>query len=522
MSELNDTYKQIGKAGFIILVLTTTDKLLAVVREVIVAHRFGISSELDVFNIAVALPGLVVLIFSGAITAAFVPLYLEWSYRRTISDANSQALSLLFFSVLFFGILAAAGYFFSSPIFSVIGYGFTDEAKNLGIILEKLLVFVILLDGAGIILMALLQAQKNFLSLQAAPILINITTIFLLVQFYESLGIYTLVWGLLLGTLFKTVYMAVVLRRRGFVFSTKCTFRRSDFSQFIVLALPLLGGTLITSVNLLIDQIMATKLTSGAVSTLRYAYRIYDLPIQIIILALSKAIFPFISEQAIKADYAGLRSIFKQSVIFLALLTFPIIVLLVLCSHDIVGILLERGAFDSHATHQTAQTLVWYGLGLFFYAYSFVNGAFFSALKNTKPLFYIGCLSVFFNILFNYIFMHFFGVKGIALSTTLTAGIASCIFLFWIKNRLGFSGTSGILKNTCIILLASGAMYAAGVAFHNFLPLADSNRFFRLGTKAAAVLACYVLFLWLFQTKELARYLHVAKRIFRGLWIYNQ
>jgi putative peptidoglycan lipid II flippase len=162
---------------------------------------------------------------------------------------------------------------------------------------------------------------------------------------------------------------------------------------------------------MLIDTVMVTQLPPGSVSTLRYAYRINDLPIQIVIMSISRAIFPFISSQAIEKDYEGLRWVFKHSVTLLGLITLPLISLIALFSHDVVAILLERGAFDSFATQQTAETLVCYGVGLFFASYAFVNGAFFSALKDTKPLLYLGFLSMLLNIAFNFIFMRLKGLR---------------------------------------------------------------------------------------------------------------
>ena len=241
MDELTGTYNQIGKASAIIIAITLIDKLLAVVKEIVVADRFGISSALDVFNIAFAFPALIILIFSGALISAFVPLYLEWSKRFSPKQADAHVLTLFFLSVLFFGLLTALCYFISPFIFPLIGFGLGPDEKKLGILLEKLLVFVIVIDGAGIILMALLQAQKKFLSLQTATLFINSITILMIILFQSRLGIYSLVWGLLLGTLCKVLYMVFVLHRGGFAFFTKLHFDWPTFAPFVFLALPLLG-----------------------------------------------------------------------------------------------------------------------------------------------------------------------------------------------------------------------------------------------------------------------------------------
>ncbi len=53
----------------------------------VVAHRSGFSSDLYVFNIACALPGILLLIARVVLAQAFIPLYRE---RRTALPALSN------------------------------------------------------------------------------------------------------------------------------------------------------------------------------------------------------------------------------------------------------------------------------------------------------------------------------------------------------------------------------------------------------------------------------------------------
>jgi len=508
MSKYRETYRDIGKASGIIVALTLVDKVFAVFKEIIVADRFGISSELDAFNIAASLPALIILLFTSAFIGAFVPLYLEWKNKSSLQQANADALTLVLLATLFCGLLTAICFLLTPRFYPLIGYGFEPGVKTLGIDIEKLLVFLILIEGAGIILAGILHAQKQFFNLQFAPIFINITIIFFLIFFREKLGILSLAWGFLLGTLGKVFYMAFMLGRGGFNFLGRLKFDRSKMLAFVFLAVPLLASELISNANLLIDQVMATTLDPGSVSTLRYAFRINDMPIQVVIMAISIAIFPFISEQALKGDYIAMGDVFKQSVIFLGFLTLPIICLVLLFSQEVVAILFQRGAFDHHATHQTAQTLLLYSLGLFFLAYTFINGAFFSALKKTKTLFYMGCLTVTLNISFNVLFMRIWGVKGIALSTTFTLGIVAFLFMFLLKQRIQVDFTR-VIANFSRLLLAATGMFGAGVYLKNYLVDAGIDKFFYLPVITIVISSGYLLMCWILRTEELTLYLNI-------------
>ncbi|MBF0507427.1 MAG: polysaccharide biosynthesis protein [Deltaproteobacteria bacterium] len=497
-----NTYQLIARAGAVIIALTLVDKGMALVKEVLMAHRFGIAASLDVYNLAYALPGLTMLMFTGAFVASFVPLYIEWSNRSSATQANARALALFYMSILFFGILALAVYMLSPFIFPAMGYGLDANQKTLGIGIEKLLSVLLLIDGASIILTGLLHARKDFVGLHVAPISVNFVSIVLLLC-CRQMGIYVLAWGMVLGTLGKFLYMGFSLHRSGFRFLDKVALDKSEINTFLLLALPLLGGQLIANSNVLVDQMMATQLPPGSVSTLRYAYRINDLPTQVVIIALSRAIFPFISEAAAVGNFDDLRNIFKYSIIFLGFVTFPITCLVGLFADDIVAVLLQRGAFDGHAAEQTAKALVLYCSGLSFQAYTYVNGTFFAAMKNTMPLFVMGLVSIGLNFGFNLMFMHFLGVAGIALSTTAVSVVVTLVFLVLLKRRLMITDLSDLYHSLSRLLMAVACMFVMGYLALKLMGNLGISRYVYFPTITVLICSCYLGIIWLFKTRDL-------------------
>jgi putative peptidoglycan lipid II flippase len=514
MSEQPSLSGQIGRAGAVIMIWSMADKILAIGKEVLTAHRFGVSASLDVFNLAYSFPGTIVL-FSGVLGAAFVPLYLEWR-NRSSEAADSHATWFIYVTTLIFTGLALICFVFAPEIIRLIGYGFQPWEKQLAVTMERLLILLIIVDGAGILLRGLLHARKNFSHLYVAPLFVNITIIFLL-YFDMGLDIYVLVWGFLIGTLMKTVYMGIALYRKGFQYGTPLPFDRQKMKAFWLLAIPMLGNALIANSNVMIDQVMATQLPAGSISTLRYAFRINDFPIQVVITAVSMAIFPFISEESAAGNKENLRGIFKYAIIFLGFLTIPITCLVVLFSEDIVILLLKRGAFDMEAARQTAQTLVCYSLGLFFYGYTFVNGSFFAALQNTKALFYMGIASIFLNVFFNFVLMHLIGVKGIALSSSITMFIISIYFVYLLKRRLGISNLSEIFSSFYRMILAAACMLGTGFLFLRLFQMVTTERWIYLPITITLVCISYLGVLWMFRTEDLTACWDTLTRMLRTL-----
>lgn len=507
---------QIGKASAIIMVCAMADKILAIGKEVLTARRFGVSASLDVYNVAYSFPGTVVTLFAAVLVSAFVPLYIEWTNRTSLQDADSHATWLIYVTAMFFLILYAICYFLSPLIIQLFGYGFNPDGKLLGVAIERLIIVLIFIDGAGILLRGVLHARKMFFHLYVAPIFVNVVTILFLI-FNAKLGIYVLAWGLLIGTLLRTVYMVIALRHEGFLFKRTLPFDPQKMKAVWLLALPMLGSDLIANSNMIVDQVMATQLPAGSVSTLRYAFRINDFPIQVIITAVSRAIFPFISEYAAAGNHDNLKKVYKYSLIFLGFLTIPITCLVILFSGDIVAILLKRGAFDAVAARHTSHALACYSLGLFFYGYTFVNGSFFAALQSTKTLLYMGFVSIALNVIFNFVFMHFWGAKGIALSTSVTMCIISIWFIFLLKRRLGIFDMTEILSNIYRILFAAACMLGAGFLTLRLFKMISAGRWVYFPITGALACAVYLGVVWMFRTEDIASCLDALMRMGRKM-----
>lgn len=452
-----DVRRAISKAALIILTLTMVDKVFALIKEMFVAANFGVGVTLDVYNLAYAVPGLLGLLINGAVISALVPLYIDW--RRDFSAQEVRDRAMTVGAACLAGSVSIAGLclLLASTFFPALGYGFSGDQTSLGVAMVRALILLTAIEGLSAFLAALLRAWKAFAVVTAAELPINLSLIFFLYTAHSP-DIWLLVYGALAGATIKVLFLFFLVSRK---MPLLASFRieKKALVAFWALAAPLFGSLLIANSSLLVSQSMASQLAPGGVSTLRYAYRINDLPLQLIVLAISKAILPFVSEQASAGDMAGIRRVFSQSLISLGVIAFPAIAFVMLFADDIVMVLLRRGAFDATAAQNTALTLRYYTAGLFFFAYFFINGAMFCALKRANVLLYAGLFSLGLNIGLNFLFLRLMnGAAGIALSATVTSAVLTALFLFLLRGRLGlgamFSITMGLVPPALAVLTA--------------------------------------------------------------------
>lgn len=199
-------------AGFFFL-----DKVLAFVRQVLIARQFGLSAELDAFNVANNVPDLLfALISGGALAIAFIPVLSEVLTRSGQKPAwllFSRIANLAFLVTVVLAILVAI---FAVPMVKAeigIAPGFSLDQQNLVIRLMRLnLIATIIFSISGLV-MAGLQANQHFLLPAMAPMFYNIgqiigVTILSPSQGYTlgpvtlpalGLGVPGLVYGVIIG-----------------------------------------------------------------------------------------------------------------------------------------------------------------------------------------------------------------------------------------------------------------------------------------------------------------------------------
>jgi putative peptidoglycan lipid II flippase len=192
----------------------------------------------------------------------------------------------------------------------------------------------------------------------------------------------------------------------------------------------------VASGGLLVDQSMAAMLPSGSVSALVYANRFVGVVLTLLAGAISTAIVPYFSRMIAERDWAACSHTLRTWVRITALVSIPIAALLMGTSRQLVRIAFQHGEFGSQDTAVVASVLVMYAIQIPFFATSRIYYRFLVAMRRTDLILYCGALNLGLDILLNLVLMHWFGVAGIALATSLWT-VSTLVYLwFWSRKLL--------------------------------------------------------------------------------------
>lgn len=467
--------------------LSVLAKVLGILKDVVVASRFGTSAAMDAFLVASGVPLLLTAWLRSPIRSGFVPLFME-SLEERGERESWRAAGVVLGNLLFvMTVLTVVVVVLAPWIVSLIAPGFGPEARALTVSLARVMAATIIFAALAGTMTDLLHCYGNF----AVPGLVrpvgNVILIAAAVLLAERFGIRGLAYGMLVGSVASVaIQWRVVWLHRADV-KLGFDLKHPMFIGVVRLAFPLLIGMAGAKLDVVIDRIFASMLSEGSISGLSYALRLIDLPREIIVFGLATVLFPLFSRMVAKGrmDEFADRLIDSLRISFFLLL--PVSIGLALLGEPFVRLVFQRGAFGEQSVRFTVSALLLYtptvwALGL---TAAMISG--FVAMKDTKTPVIAGFLRLGVKVALVFAFIRAFEHSGIALATSISHVFKLVLFLAMLPAHVrrgryaamfrGFAGTAG-------------AAAIMGVALYLLIPvLAPIGRAGTLAGRAGFVLA---------------------------------
>jgi putative peptidoglycan lipid II flippase len=427
--------RKIFRAAIIVAGGTFFVKVIAVVKELVVAFQFGTADELDAFLIALIIPSIIVNIIADSFNSALIPTYIKVreqdgkaAAQRLFAGATVWSACLLLLTT--FLLIALA------PVYlPYVTGGFSAQKLALTYQLLWMISPMILITGINVVWGATLNAGERFALVALAPILTPAVTMLLLVT-VKPWGIFNLPIGMVLGQFLEMIIVGTSLQKQGISLRPQWHGFDDQLKQVASQYLPMMGASLFMCSSGLVDRAMAAMLPAGSIAALGYGEKIITLPIVIASTALSTAVIPYCSKMFAQNDWQGLQRSLKSYLGLIFAATVPLAGLIILFSEQIVRVLLQRGSFTAENTHLVAQIQACFALQIPFYIGCILVVRLSSAMQMGKIIMWGSAGNLVVNISLNYLLMKQFGVVGIALSTSFVYLFSFGFLLFFLIREL--------------------------------------------------------------------------------------
>ncbi|MDB3888513.1 murein biosynthesis integral membrane protein MurJ [Candidatus Pelagibacter sp.] len=440
---------------------TIISRLLGYFRDILIAIFLGTSFLADAFFVAFRIPNTFRRLFSeGTFNAAFVPSYAsELSKEKKKSDKfANEVFNLLLLSLLTLILIVQL----FMPVFvSLIAPGFIGDTEklNLAINLTRITFPFLMLISLASFFSAILNSHNRFAEAAAAPIILNIILIIVLL-FSKSLNdnlVYYLSYGVTISGLLQLIFLYTFVKKYlkiKFNFELKVS---SKVNFFFKKLLPSIFSSGVTQINILVGTIIAS-FQASAVSYLYYADRIYQINLAIAGIAIGVVILPQLSKHIQQKKKTKVNLIQNKALELSLFLSLPASIALLIGSEEIISALFGYGNFDENSVYNSAKALYFFSLGLPAFAMIKVFSNFFFANQDTKSPFYISLISVFLNILISIYFFKSIGFIIIPIATTISSWFNLIILFIVLRKKDLFSFNEIFIERFFKIIFSSVLM----------------------------------------------------------------
>jgi putative peptidoglycan lipid II flippase len=428
------------EAAYLLAFFAFLSQLLALVRDKLLAHTFGASHTLDLYYAAFRIPDLIFVL---------VPFFMEKIHSDSEKGKHfiDNVFSAFFFSVVLVSVIV---FFFIPLLLRILLPGFAhDNSFPELITATRILLLSPIFLGISNFLSSITQMHKRFLVYALSPLVYNLGIILGVLCLYPIFGLAGLLYGVVGGSF---LHMAIQI---PFIVHKDLFPRLSvfiDWSSIKRVALVSLPRTLTLSSNQLASFFLialASLMSGGSISIFNLAFNLQSVPLTIIGVSYSSAIFPTLSRFFVKGERDEFLGKMIESARHIIFWSIPVTVLFIVLRAQIVRTIYGSGLFDWADTRLTAAALALFIISVVGQSLIllFVR-AYYAEGKTRKPLIIniISSLSIAF---FGYILTKAF--------------FAFPVFRFFLEDLLKVSGQAG----TSVLILPLA--YSLGVFLNTYL-----------------------------------------------------
>lgn len=443
---------------------TLVSRLTGFIRDVVIAAVMGVGPVADAFFVAFRIPNHFRAIFGeGAFNNAFLPTYAQVLEAENGKAAKSFASRITTLMLIVQIALLIVAFLVMPGVVRLLAPGFSDDpAKfDLAVSLTRITFPYLLLITIVTIYSAILNAHDKFWAAAAAPVLLNVSMIAALaVTFLFPNAGYAAACGVTVAGILELLLVWSSARRLNA--SPGLERPRIDMAmkRFFKALGPAIVGSAGVQLAIFADTIIASFLPTGAVSSLYYADRLYQLPLGVIGIAAGTVLLPEMSRRIAAGDEAGAYAAQNRTIGLTLALAAPFLVAFLTMPDLIMAALFQRGAFSAEAAQRAGAVLAAYGLGL--PAAVLIRSAvssFYARSDTTTPLI-ASLTAVGVNIVVKLLLMDTYGVVGLALGTAIGVWV-NLVLLFILASRRGWTAPSRPLGKTCLAIALASVLLAA-------------------------------------------------------------
>lgn len=486
---------------------------------------------IDAYTAAFTIPDFMFFIVtSGALAVSFIPVFNQRLINGNKDSAwklSSSILNLLALTTL---ILSVVIMIFAEPLVRyVVGPGLDESGTILAISMMRVIAINPFLMSIATVLSSIQQAVGRFVFFALAPAVYNIGILVGITCFTDGINLFGWqvfeggIMGVALGVVFGAILQVIVgligVFGLGFDYEFKIHWKNRGFRDVLHLLPARSLDQGIDYVNGIVSTNLSSRMGAGALRSFNQATSLYNMPVNLVGVAISTAFFPQLTEELGKGDKEKFHETFRSALRTIIWISLPVSAIAFFARGYVVNFIKNGG--DPLISSILATMIV----AIFARSIFHIASRGFYASQDTKTPFVVSIVAIGLTILLSIIFYLLdFNVEGLGWAQSIGAIVEIIILIYILQAR----SKNKLLNKAFFISFAKmlfATLISSCVAYSmtKFLPLmATDNSFFQTFPKFCVIsltsIIAYLLasyFLGLEETKPVFE--KIKKILFRNI-----
>lgn len=479
----------IFKTVFSVTGVIIVAKLLGFVKQAASAGFFGATLETDLILLSQGVLGDFQYVLVQILLTSFTSVYIQ-----RLSGEESQTRRFVSDTIQSFALIAAGAaalVFACAPLASRVlapSYGAEAAARLTGYI--RLHIPLLPLFAFTAVFQSLLNSHERFLPGELVSV--NQSLLFLLVvtAFSGALGERSMILAFFSYTVWNLLYLGILSRRYWCLERNGNPFANPHVKDLLRMCGPLLLSYSMVFLNQQVDKSLTSRLGEGAVTALGYGAVLSNLVCTFVV-SFCSILFTYTASAISRGEHEDAAGITVRTSGLLILVFFPVSLLIILCSWDIVAAAFGRGAFDASAIDTASQALRGYGFTVVPFILREVFTRFQYGYQETRSPTAASAAGIVCNIVLSILLSRYWGVFGIAFASSIAVLVCGALNMLSSRRLNRFLDFKPLLRRIPWVLAAGVAcLFSAG--YVNAL-LVGVSPILRFAAAALCGLAAYFL-----------------------------
>jgi putative peptidoglycan lipid II flippase len=500
------------KLSVILLLFSTLFlKFSSMIRDLAISGLYGDSYKADAYFASMTIPNAIILFMLTGMKDAFLPSY--YKYNK-MGKGFSHLTNILKSTFLISIIISIIGALLSPLLVKWLYPEFLHYKDGYSIAKWTIALYFlsILFVGINAVYEGYFDSKRKFSFSTFSQTIVVLTTVAFTLLFHQSMGIYAVPIGYLVGTAFSFLLKVIVLSPKKMM-NWKQSPNWQEIKIFYLIFLPVGITIMVGQINLSINMLFAARMGEGVVSNLNYAFRLVSIPQAIFGVTIATIIYPILAQAKADQNYFLFKNGIERGLSTMVLLLAPTITGMVILINPIIRLVYERGAFTEGSTLTTSHYALLYMGSVLFYSIQAVIAKGFYTLEKGHFIMRIGILSIVFNVISNYFFSKWMGPSGLALSSSIVALFYSTLTFTTLYKVSGGFNLKYLGYEFMKIILATCFMVISLVALEYIFEVSKWTDIPNLVINIFVGAVIYFLGLILFRSLTLTQLLHKNKKV---------